>query len=111
MNQLKKLQQIIKVVEEFRKLDSELQAQAQHVFLDICTHADTTVTDVGKRVGISTASASRNIQLLGNKTRKGNPGLKLVTLVEDPIDARSKRVNLTPYGKLIAKSLTDILDS
>lgn len=108
--QITKLKKVIRVIEEFRKLDGGIQAQAQHVFLFIAANPGCTVNEAAKATEISSASATRNIQLLGKQHRKGKPGLQLVELVDDPNDMRIKHAHLSTKGKLVAKSLAEIID-
>lgn len=96
---------LIKVIEEFRKLDAEMPMQTAAVFLNVVLNPGVTMKDLADRCGISQASTSRNIAALSKWHRLGKAGHDLVEAVEDPAERRRKIVNLTAKGKRVAASI------
>lgn len=97
-------------IEMFRNLDSELPLQQLAMFLAIAQcEGQKSVTELGNDVGLSRASASRNIAALTNLHWKKKPGLGLVQLETDPIMLSRKSVILTAQGKQTIEKLVSIL--
>lgn len=68
-----------------------------------------TVRDVGEHLGITSASASRNIAALSKWHRHGKPGHGLVEAYENPARRIEKFIQLTPKGKRVAETIEEIL--
>jgi DNA-binding MarR family transcriptional regulator len=100
---------VASLLEEFRKLNPEMQAQQMAIFLAVAGKPDSTVTELGIATGQPTNSASRNVAALSKTHRKGLPGLDLLTAVEDEMDRRTKRIRLTPKGVRVMASLEGLL--
>ena len=106
-----RLMKAIRLVEEFRKLDSEMQAQTMLAFLYIAQKSDqeapATVKEVGEYLGLTSASASRNVAVLGKWSRHNKAGHDLVTTYENPERRIEKFIELTAKGKRVAKSIEE----
>ena len=96
---------LIRVTDEFRKLDAEMPMQTAAVFLHVMFTPGVTMKDLADRCGISQASTSRNIAALSKWHRLGKAGHDLVEAVEDPAERRRKIVNLTPKGKRVRDAI------
>jgi DNA-binding MarR family transcriptional regulator len=96
-------------IEEFRKINAEMQAQQMAIFLAVAAQADLSVSEIAIVVGHSTSSVSRNVAALGKVHRKGQPGLDLLNTREDINDRRNKRVRLTPRGTRVMATLASLL--
>lgn len=96
-------------MEEFRKLDSEMQAQTMLAFIYIARMdrggTPTTVKEVGEYLGLTSASASRNIAALGEWHRHKKPGHGLIEAYENPERRNEKLIRVTPKGWRVIKSL------
>jgi DNA-binding MarR family transcriptional regulator len=97
------------VLEEFRKLNPEIQAQQIAIFLAVVIKPDQSVNELAVATGQGNSSASRNIHALSKVHRKGMSGLGLLTAVEDELDRRLKRIRLTPKGVMVMNSLERLL--
>lgn len=97
------------MLEEFRKLDSEMQAQTMLAFIYIGRMdrggTPTTVKEVGEYLGVTSASASRNIAALSDWHRYKKPGHGVVEATENPERRNEKLIRLTPKGKRVLKTL------
>lgn len=104
--ELVKLQRIM---QEFRSLDKEMQAQTMLAFLYIAERAgqgiDTTVLDVGSYLDLTSASATRNVQALSKVHRYGKNGHNLVFTEENPRRRTEKFIRLTEKGESLRKRL------
>jgi len=98
-------------IEEFRKLDSEMQAQTMLALLYIArmdkTDSPATVKDVGEYLGVSTAAASRNVAALSAWSRHQKPGHDLIEATENPAFRSQKFIRLTTKGKRMIKTLEE----
>lgn len=104
-----------RVMQEFRSLDREMQAQTVLAFLYIAERdlkgLATTVQDVGIYLDLTTSSASRNVQALSQWHRHGKPGHDLIVATENPMKRNEKLLTLTDKGKRFVKKLGGILDA
>jgi len=102
------------VIEEFRKLDTEIQAQAMMALCVIArgdeANSPVTVKEIGEKLGLTSASASRNVAILSKWNRHQVKGHDLVEAYENPARRVEKFVRLTPKGKRVIKSLETIIN-
>lgn len=102
-----------RVIQEFRTLDPEMQMQTALAFLYIAQRDETglvtTVSDVGHYLNLSSASASRNVALLSQWSRKGTHGHQLVEINENPARRIEKHLKLTEKGKAFMKRLEEYI--
>lgn len=82
------------------------------VFLYCCMHPGLSVRDVEFHTKMTKSAASRHVM---NLTEKGDrardrPGLGLVETVEDTMDSRVKRINLTAKGQKLKDKLVKIME-
>jgi DNA-binding MarR family transcriptional regulator len=100
---------ITTIIDEFRKLNPEMQAQQIVTFLTIAAKPLLTVSELGQSVGQSTSAVSRNVAALGKTHRGGKPGLDLVIYEDDVADRRLKRIRLNPQGLRIMATLEALI--
>jgi DNA-binding MarR family transcriptional regulator len=98
------------IIEEFRKLNPEMQAQQMAIFLAVVAKPESTITDLANVTGHSTGTVSRNVAALSQIHRKGMPGLDILVAKEDIMDRRNKRISLTPKGVRVMSALEALLD-
>ncbi len=89
---------VIRVLEEFRRLDPDMPIQYALSFLTIAQNEGLSMGDLAQRLGIAQSSASRNIAALSKWHSFGKAGHDLVEAHEDPRERRRKIVNLTARG-------------
>ena len=94
MSEQRKINKAINAIEEFRKLDSEMQMQAALIFLLIARGEGMTVNDLVTLTGLTSSSCSRNVSLLSEIDRKRRPGHNLVVAKVDPDDRRVRNLYL-----------------
>ena len=100
----------MKVIERFRELDAEMQAQSIAVLLKVAKHpVPIKMGEIAAELGLSQSTVSRNVAYLGDWNRHKKDGFKLLEAFEDPMERRRKLVRLTPKGARFIKSLSDIL--
>lgn len=99
---------ILTILEEFRKLDPEMQLQMAATFTLVAMRPGITMKDMAEILGISQASCSRNVAALSKWHRLNKPGHDLVYSEEDPIERRRKIVKLTAKGKRVAETLSSL---
>jgi len=100
---------LMNIIEEFRKLDTEMQAQSM-LTLCIVSQGDeadslVTVKEIGEKLGITSASASRNVSVLSKWSRHDREGHNLVEAFENPKRRVEKFVRLTHKGKQVIKTV------
>lgn len=103
---------LLALMNEIRDLDPEMQAQAIAVLLVVAQHpAGIQMQTLGRLVGISQSSVSRNVALLSHTQRYGKPGHDLVVAFEDPTERRRKLVKLNARGQRFVSRLSRMLES
>ena len=80
-------------------VDSELQLQTLRAFLFVAQRGGCTQKDVEIGMGVTNASASRNISYWTDRRYDRKPGLGFIDRVEDDYDRRLRNLKLTPDGK------------
>lgn len=99
-------------IEEFRKLNPEMQMQTAMIFVLVWEAQDKGIAqrELANRLGIVKAAVSRNVSSLSDWDYKGRPGFGLVYSTVDPDDRKARQVHLTPKGKRLTNQLEYILD-
>lgn len=103
------VRRLARCISEIRELHPEIQAQTFHVLLEVAIQPGITMSQLLKKTSLSQSSCSRNVSLLADTDRHGNPGLGLVEAKEDPIERRRKIVTLTLKGQELIALLADIV--
>lgn len=101
------LNRLLRVLEQFRSLDSEMQMPQAVTLLTIALNEGISLSDLTERTQQATSSASRNVASLSALHRKGKPGHGLVVNREDPAERRRKQHLLTPKGKAFIEQLIE----
>jgi len=121
----KTARKFIGFIEEFRKLDANMQVQQISLFLNVVAMPDLTIQEYAKRTGLGVGGPiSRNLDGLSETKRVSKkdpktgeavvemvPGHGLIEVYEDPVDRRYKRVKPTPRGIRVYNSLIQLLGS
>ena len=101
---------LLKVIERFREIDGEMQAQAIAVLLKVAKNPlPLKMAEIAEELGLSQSTISRNVAYLGDWNRRKEAGHKLLEAYEDPAERRRKLVRLTAKGKRFVKSLNEII--
>jgi DNA-binding MarR family transcriptional regulator len=90
---------VVRVIEEFRKLDADMQAQQMLTLLVIAKEEGIGVKEIAERTGVSTSAASRNVAYWSDWSALKREGHDLVSIKADLMDTRRKQVSLNPKGK------------
>ena len=108
---MKNGENLLKIIEEMRKFDSHMESQTIAVYFYVCQYGGTdgvSMQTISKELGIAQSSVSRNCYKLGDRIKKG-PGIGLLQSFEDPMERRRKLVRLTPRGKRVHSTLSELV--
>lgn len=100
---------LISIIERFRILDSEMQAQQMLIFLTVVAKPGLSLREIEQQTGLSLSSVSRNVSALGEFHRKGQPGHNLLVAYEDIHDRRFKKVKPTQKGLIFHRTLVEAI--
>lgn len=103
----------IQLVEKFSQVDKTMQANAMLTLLYVAQYQDRpegiTTSDIRKWLGVSNASASRNIHLWGEGTADSSTsGFGMVEVREDPNNRTKRHVRLTPKGEAFIQQMETV---
>ncbi|WP_085025261.1 MarR family winged helix-turn-helix transcriptional regulator [Ensifer aridi] len=107
----KTARRLLSFIEEFRKLNPNIQAGQIAVFLHIMAKPGITMKELEKATGLSSTAVSRNVLALSEWYKADVPGYDLVETFDDPHDRRNKRVRAKQKGQRVYNSLIQILGS
>lgn len=88
-----------KALLEFQKLDPNMGVQTILTFLSIARRRECTQKDIEAELGLTNASASRNVAYWTDLKIYGVPGKGFVDRREDERDRRYKKLTLTAEGR------------
>jgi DNA-binding MarR family transcriptional regulator len=88
----------------------DIQAQTIRTLLEVAVSGELPMQELVKRLGVSGAAVSRNVDVL-SEGKIGHPGKGWLEVNVDPGDRRIKRVRLTAKGRAVVDKLTDQLRS
>lgn len=103
---------IYQVIDMFRSLNNEIQAQTIQTFLFVgmSPNRDVPMQDMGKALGLSQASISRNVSFYSKTNRHRSKGVGLLGSREDPKERRRKVVYLTNKGTMFMSKLESVMN-
>ena len=103
---------VYQLIDKFRSLNGEIQAQTMQTFLYVGMSPDRDVPmqEMGKALGLSQASISRNVSFFSKINRHRSKGVGLLGSREDPKERRRKVVYLTNKGSMFMADLVGILN-
>jgi DNA-binding MarR family transcriptional regulator len=90
---------LIQKAEAFTDLDPLMSINHMLTFLYIARRGQASQQDIESELGLSGASASRNISYWTDMKFFGRPGHGFIERFEDPTDRRYKLVRLSPLGR------------
>lgn len=90
------------------EVDTELQLQTLRCLLFVASRGTCSQKDLEKSLGMTNASASRNISYWTNRRFDRKPGMGFIDRVEDEYDRRFKSLTLTKQGKAFVNKLREI---
>jgi DNA-binding MarR family transcriptional regulator len=102
---------LLKIIEEMRKFDSHMESQTIAVFFYVCQYGavdGVSMKNISKELGIAQSTVSRNCYKLSDKIKE-KPGIGLLQSFEDPMERRRKLVRLTPRGKRVHSTLSELV--
>ena len=100
---------LLEVLEEFNSHKSGLRVQVLATYLYIAARGCVPMTDLQRDLKMSSASASRNTDLLADWDWHGKPGPNLIKKEPDPLMANRHMLSLTARGERLALSIKRIL--
>lgn len=113
-NETRTLGVILQLMEEFRKINPEIQMQAAAAFVTAAMYPEATLQEIADRLGVSGSSVTRNLRTFApGKVRvsgKVRDGHGLLTVHEDPMDRRKRFTKLTPAGRRVIQSAIHIME-
>lgn len=104
------MEKIQRAFDLIRVLDREMPGQVVSVFLYIASHDGCNKQALEQELGLTTASSSRNTDLLSSgRIGRSTSGLGLITKEVDPGNGRRQVLKLTSQGKDLARLIKDTI--
>ena len=101
-----KLSQVLKLIG--KELDYDVPYPALQVFLYVAKHQGCQQKDVEENLGLTNASASRNVSIWTDRRADRRPGFGFITRDFDPYDQRYRVLNLTEAGKAFYEKIRNL---
>jgi DNA-binding MarR family transcriptional regulator len=101
---------MIRVLELLRNHHPIIHANSIISFLLVANNPGLSNSEIEKRLGVDSGTASRSIGLFRERHKPNKSGLGWVVSKPDDRDARVVRSYLTPRGERIWKMIRDIMD-
>jgi len=105
MDPRSKIAAINKLLTAIREIDPHIEPHQVQILLEIARKPLSTMQELADATGVALSSVSRNLDALGDRHRKGKPGLGLVAKDWDPREVRRMGAWLTPKGKEVVGRL------
>lgn len=105
------LNKLMAIIEEFRKVNSEMTLQQAMSLLWIAKEQGDTISSLCNKVGVSLAGASRHVEVLGMPSTKQPDAAGLIQADYDDLDRRKKVLVLTSDGYRVLNSLIKLIRS
>ena len=102
---------LLKIIEEVRKFDDQMEAQAIAVFFYVGTYGyndGVLMQQIQKDLSLGQSSVSRNVYKLADINRHKKKAIGFLYTFDDPMERRRKKVALTSNGKRVFNSLKDL---
>ena len=100
---------LYKAIDAIRTESIDMPAQQIQTFLVIAMRPGITMEELGRDVGISQSSVSRNVAALSKHHRLGKAGADYIEAIEDPRERRRKIMYLTPRGRSVMRKAVEAL--
>ncbi|EPO2258120.1 MarR family winged helix-turn-helix transcriptional regulator [Vibrio parahaemolyticus] len=88
----------LKLIETLKEYHHDFPPNALAIFMLVSEYAGITSGELVERVGISKASVSRNLRMMGDRISPEKEGLNLIRMEHAPEDYRVRRAYLTERG-------------
>ena len=100
------------VLYQFRtSIDRNVPAQMLQSFMAVAMTEGKSLTEIAALVGANVSTASRHMLELGDRNRKMEPGYGLVTRTADPMNLRQNAYTLSSKGRLLLRSILQIIEA
>lgn len=103
------MQCALDIVEEFRKLQSDLPLQIASLFTYIAANPGISMKELQEQTNTAQSTCSRSVAVLAEWQNHEKPGFGLIWMEEDPGERRRKLVHLTEKGEKLAANLAKML--
>ena len=100
---------VLTALEKLRELNREFPAQLLSTLLYVASHKDCHKQAMEEDLDLTTASGSRNTDLLSHSHHLGKKGLGLIIKEVDPSNRRRLQLSLTVEGQCLIDTLKEIL--
>jgi hypothetical protein len=104
---LRKAERMLRIVRG--TLDPAVPAHHIQAFLAVAAKEGQTLDELSEGLGSDPLSTSRFLLELGNPSQGEAPRYRLVKAQADRVDSQVQRYSLTQRGKLLARTVSDVL--
>jgi DNA-binding MarR family transcriptional regulator len=99
----KEIHRLMQAIDVLRTNSDDMPIQQLQTILAIALRPGMTMEELGREVGMSQSSCSRNVAALSKWHRLRKPGADMIEAIEDPRERRRKIIYLTTRGRTAVK--------
>jgi len=92
------------------ELGPDFPSQYMTVFFDIAAHPESSISEIGGRLEMTTSSVSRAVAALSTWSWTKKKGQGLVEKTIDPYESRRKNVKLSMHGEDLLRRLVSTVE-
>lgn len=104
------LDTLSRALQRLHQLNRGLSLHQLIILVTVSQRPGATTKELRRETGLSAASVSRNTNALSSLTRKGQLGLGLIDMRQDPDEPRRYNFHLTKRGLDVALDIVDVLE-
>lgn len=96
------------LLKELQNINNEFPLQYAICLIEISLHEGLSLTELSQKTGMAISTVSRIVSALSKKRQKGS-AYSLIEINISPQERRKKEIYLSPAGRRIILSLSDII--
>ena len=108
--EMARIRTLVRVMDHFQAHNPQVPLAIAEAFLLVALNEGASLRELCEISGQPQSTMSRHLLDLGDKNRKGEPGMKLVEWEMDPWELRRKMYRLTTRGRKLMRTILEDME-